>query len=76
MSLYSIDISWSQIYPYLKYLSNIKNLSLISECITWKEIEYLINNFIQNLEHLQLNVTTSDECQKILNILLSRKILK
>jgi hypothetical protein len=70
MSLYSLDISWSQLRSYF-YLSNIKNLSLISECISWKEIQYLITNLIPKLEHLQMNVTTSDECQDILNILLS-----
>ena len=70
MSLDSLDIAWSQLCPY-SILSNIKNLCLISECVSWKEIDYLINNLIPQLEHLQMNVTTSDECRDILNILLS-----
>jgi hypothetical protein len=70
MSLDSLDIAWSQLCPY-SILSNIKNLCLISECVSWKEIDYLINNLIPQLEHLQMNVTTSDECREILNILLS-----
>ncbi len=72
MSLQSLDIAWSQLRPYF-VLSNIKILSLISECVSWKEIQYLINHLIPQLEHLQMNVTTSDECQQILNILLSPK---
>jgi hypothetical protein len=72
MSLQSLDIAWSQLRPYF-YLSNIKILSLISECVSWKEIQYLIKNLIPQLEHLQMNVTTSDECQQILDILLSLK---
>jgi hypothetical protein len=72
MSLQSLDIAWSQLRPYF-FLSNIKILSLISECVSWKEIQYLIEKLIPQLEHLQMNVTTSDECQQILNILLSPK---
>jgi hypothetical protein len=70
MSLHSLDIAWSQLRPYFS-ISNIKILSLISECVSWKEIQYLINHLIPHLEHLQMNVTTSDECREILNILLS-----
>ncbi|CAF0786854.1 unnamed protein product [Adineta steineri] len=70
MSLHSLDIAWSQLRPYFS-LTNIKILSLISECVSWKEIQYLIQYLIPELEHLQMNVTTSDECREILNILLS-----
>lgn len=72
LSLRSLDIAWSQIRPDFS-LSNIKILSLISECVSCKEIQYLINYLIPKLEHLQMNVTTSDECRKILNFLLSPK---
>lgn len=71
MSLHSLDITWSQLRSNSYSLINIKNLSLISECISWKEVNYLIFSLIPKLEHLQMNVTTSDECQNILNILLS-----
>lgn len=70
LTLDSLDITWSQLRSNYS-LSNIKNLSLISECVSWKEIQYLITQLIPQLEHLQMNVTTSDECQNILNILLS-----
>ncbi|UJR28018.1 hypothetical protein I4U23_009278 [Adineta vaga] len=69
-SLHSLDIMWSQLRHY-SFLSNIKLLSLISECVSWREIQYLINHLIPRLEHLQMNVTTSDECREILNFLLS-----
>ncbi|CAF0817071.1 unnamed protein product [Rotaria sordida] len=72
MSLHSLDIAWSQLRPYF-LLSNIKILSLISECVSWKEIQYLIIHLIPQLEHLQMNVTTSNECRQILNFLLSPK---
>ncbi|CAF0933027.1 unnamed protein product [Rotaria sp. Silwood1] len=72
MSLHSLDIAWSQLRPDF-LLSNIKILSLISECVSWKEIQYLITNLIPQLEHLQMNVTTSNECRQILNFLLSPK---
>ncbi|CAF0900200.1 unnamed protein product [Adineta ricciae] len=68
--LHSIDIAWSQLRPYA-FLTNIKSLSLISECVSWREIEHLISYLIPQLEHLQLNVTTSDECREILNFLLA-----
>lgn len=70
MSLQSLEISWSQFHPYSCW-SKIKNLSLINEYVGWKDINYLINNLIPQLEHLRINVTTSEECQKILDILLS-----
>lgn len=70
MSLQSLEISWSQFRLYSCW-SNIKILSLTGEYVSWKDINYLIQHLIPQLEHLQINVTTSDECQKILDILLS-----
>ena len=70
MSLYSLDIAWSHLRSCFT-LSNIKILSLISECVSWKDIQYLIVHLIPQLEHLQMNVTTSHECRLILDFLLS-----
>lgn len=72
MSLETLDISWSQLRSFIS-IGNIKKLSLIRECVSWKEIDYLIYQFLPQLEHLQMNVTTSDECRLILNCLLSRQ---
>ncbi|CAF0827179.1 unnamed protein product [Adineta ricciae] len=69
-SLHSLDITWSQLRPYT-FLTNIKSLSLTSECVSWREIQHLMNNLIPQLEHLRMNVTTSDECREILNFLLA-----
>ena len=73
MSLHAMDIAWSQLRS-LGSLSNLKILSLIRECVSWIEIHYLITHLIPHLEHLQMNVTTSDECRLILDFLLSPKM--
>ena len=70
MSLQSVEISWSQFRLHPCW-SNIRILSLLGECISWIDIDHLIKDLIPQLEHLQMNVTTSEECQKILDILLS-----
>lgn len=70
LSLHSLDITHSQLQSNF-HLEKIKILSLINETVSWKEIEYLVTNLIPNLEHLQMIVTTSQECQRILDILLS-----
>lgn len=70
MSLHALDIAWSQLRS-MDSLSNLKILSLIRECVSWKEIQHLINHLIPRLEHLQMNVTTSEECRLILDFLLA-----
>ena len=72
MSLDTLDIAWSQLRS-LSSIGKIRNLSLIRECVSWREIDYLVYQFLPQLEHLQMNVTTSDECRLILNCLLSRQ---
>jgi hypothetical protein len=70
MSFDAIDIAWSQLRSFIS-LVNVKILSLIRECVSWQDVTYLIENLTPQLEHLQMNVTTSDECRLILNVLLS-----
>ena len=68
----SLDIAWSQLGPSFP-LATVKSLSLISECVFWEDIEDLIMHRASHLEHLQMNVTTSDVCRRILDLLLSSR---
>jgi len=70
MSLHSLDINYSQLHSNLN-LSTIKNLSLINEPISSEDIDYLIQCLIPHLEHLQMIVKTSFDCQQVLDSLLS-----
>ena len=53
MSLDTLDIAWSQLRSFVS-IGKIKNLSLIRECVVWKEIEYLVYQFLPHLKHLQM----------------------
>ena len=70
MSLTAMEISWSQ-FSALNCFSKLTNLSLSRECVSWREIQYIVYQLIPRLEHLQMNVTTSEECRLILDVLLT-----
>lgn len=72
-ALHSLDIAWSELRPY-SFLPRVKALSLTSECVSWRDVQYLLHSLVPQLEHLQVNVTTSDECRKTPDVLLSPDI--
>ena len=68
----SLDIAWSQLDPSFP-LASVKSLSLTSECVFYEDVENVIMHRAPHLEHLQMNVTTSDACRRILDLLLSSR---
>lgn len=70
MPLTSVEISWSQLRS-LNCFENLKMLSLSRECVSWREIQYITTRLVPRLEHIQMNVTTSEECRLILDVILA-----